>query len=528
MKKKAQRVRRTAERGVALLIAIFVLLLVSVVAIALLVSSGTETALGANYRSSSTVYYAALAGLEEARGRLLPKNANYFGSSVVPTPFPYGQPLYVINALPSETVAPWDPSNPYYDKEYYTEFGQQASAASYQPPQYSVWNNNAQNIPGPVYKWARITAATEESLGLDINSDHTLDTSTLIYYCPSLVNSQGNAAPGLILPSSTTCPSTAVQALQITALAYLPNGSQKYLQYVVAPTGPQSLAFPAALTMDGPNVGNNPYDSSFEMPWAGTFWIRGSDNYFYSSGTACLAGSNPSASPVWAVGYSNNDSSYGTIKTGIYNGTGNNNGNFLGLTPAPPAPSTPSLGYVGSSPPASGPMLSSNLQTISQVNSLVSNITQQADVTLSGGLTQSDGNNLMPSAMSANNPMTVVVNGDFTESGWTGTGYGILIVTGIFTYDPNSSWNGVILVVGKGVFKVPNSGGSGFPGLINGAVLVANTVDAAGNPLSSLGSPTFDFPGPGSQGIVYSSCWVQAAQTAGKYQILSFKEIPVP
>ena len=64
-----------------LLIAIFVLMMVSVVAIALIVSSGPESALAANYRSSATVYYAAMAGLEEARGRLQPKNPNYFNNT---------------------------------------------------------------------------------------------------------------------------------------------------------------------------------------------------------------------------------------------------------------------------------------------------------------------------------------------------------------------------------------------------------------------------------------------------------------
>src|SRR5271163_2689143 len=103
MNRERKRGRRS-ERGIALLIAIFVLLLISVVAIALLVSSGTETALGANYRSSSTVYYAALAGLEEARGRLLPKNPNYFGTSTIPsgtslaTALPLGYAIYVVNA----------------------------------------------------------------------------------------------------------------------------------------------------------------------------------------------------------------------------------------------------------------------------------------------------------------------------------------------------------------------------------------------------------------------------------------------
>src|SRR5277367_2397144 len=100
--------RRHAEDGIALLIAIFVLLLISVVAIALLVSSGTETALGKNYRMSSTVYYAALAGLEEARGRLLPKDPNYFGLTVpelvLGTTVPLGRTFYVVNGLQGEVV----------------------------------------------------------------------------------------------------------------------------------------------------------------------------------------------------------------------------------------------------------------------------------------------------------------------------------------------------------------------------------------------------------------------------------------
>jgi len=76
METKSQIRKHHAEQGVALLIAIFALLLVSVVAIALVVSSGTDSALAGNYRSSASAYYAALAGLEEARGRLLASNAN--------------------------------------------------------------------------------------------------------------------------------------------------------------------------------------------------------------------------------------------------------------------------------------------------------------------------------------------------------------------------------------------------------------------------------------------------------------------
>jgi hypothetical protein len=524
----ARRSDRRRETGVALLIAIFVLLLISVVAIALLVSSGTETALGANYRASSTVYYAALAGLEEARGRLLPKNPDYFNAATVPTPFPLGQPVYMINRLQGETVAPWDSGNPYYDKEYANEFGTQASAVTYQPAT-SVWDNNAKGIPGPTYKWVRITAATEQSLNLDVDSNGTLDHTIPIYYNPAAVDSHGNPAPGLMLGSG---PPSAVQVLQITALAALPNGTQKLLQYAVYPTS-QPLSFPAALTFDGPNVGQNPFDPSISMPTTGGFFINGYDLNYYPNGNTCTAGSNPSPNPLRAIGYSNNDVgdvSQLNIYNAIYNGTGENNGDFVGLGTPPPPVHNPNLYYVGSSPPPSppGPSLAANFQGIAQISALVTNISQQADVTLGGGfgttVPQSDATNVLPAAMSATNPMTVVVNGDFTENGWSGTGYGLLLVTGKLTYDPNSSWNGVILIIGKGVFYSPPTSGSGQ---INGAVLLATTVDASGNPLSSLGSPTFDFDrSEVSRGIYYSSCWVQAAQTASKYQVLSFHEIP--
>jgi hypothetical protein len=524
---KDRKTRRPAEKGIALLIAIFVLLLISVVAIALLVSSGTETALGANYRASSSVYYAALAGLEEARGRLSPKNPTYLTAAAVPTPFPLGQAVYVMNRLSGENVVPWDTSNQYYDKEFGSEFFPLAASSVGVYPAYSVWDyTNSPNLPGPMYKWVRITAATEQSLYLDVDSDNVFDNSIPIYYDPAGVDSHGNPAPSLIRPTGPP-PSTAVQVLQITALAYLPNGSQKLLQYVVAPTG-QSFTLPAALTMDGPNVGNNS-TYPFVMPIGANFVIDGTDTYFSPGAGGCVAG-NPSPVAVRSIGYTNTgggDLSSNHINSGIAGGMAND---FVGSTAAGTGTYPPNVYYVGNSPPTGPPTINSSLQTLAGVNSLATSISQTADVTLVGPVTQSDASNLMPAAMSATNPMTVVVNGDFTENGWSGTGYGILLVTGTFDYDPNSSWNGVILVIGKGVFYSSQS--SPGTGKINGAVFVAKTTDAFGNPLpplSSLGSPTANFAngeGFGNQGIYYSSCWVQYVQSASKYRVLSFHEIP--
>jgi hypothetical protein len=498
--KRERKTRR--QGGIALLIAIFVLLLISVVAIALLVSSGTETALGANYRTSSTVYYAAIAGLEEARGRLLPpvtKNPKYFGVANIPTPFPLGQTVYVINRLPGENIVPWDPANAFYDNEYQSEFGTAASGAAFQSVN-SVWDNNIQDIPGPIFKWVRINAATEQSLFLQVNASGAYDKTTPIYYDPFHLNSTANPWPSLVVGSTAT----AVQVLEVTALASLPSGSQKILQYLVAPVGPTtplvgppvvpSLSFPSALTMDGNNV-------LFSVPSAIAFQVSGIDQ---NDPLHVLPnGCTPGANPVAGVGYTNNsDASQANITSAILPA---NQPSYTGF-----GASTPNVLPVGG---VAG--LAANLQTVSGLSSLVQAITQNADVVINGPATQSD----LPAGMSITNPMTVVVNGDLTLSAWHNTGFGILLVTGTFTYDPDASWDGIVLVIGQGIIYSHQGG----PGTFYGAMLVANTVGGIGN---NLAPSSFNFTSTaGSQGIYYSSCWINYVQAPVRYKVFSFHEI---
>src|SRR5579859_2015277 len=145
-----------------MLIAIFALLLISVVAIALIVSSGTDSALASNYRTSASAYYASLAGIEEARGRLLGTNPNPI--ALPATPMDLTQVVYIINPLNAEVIAPENGSSAstYPDNEYKQEFGVDVSTriitkfASVSP---------VAGLPGPMYKWVRINAVTEWSLG---------------------------------------------------------------------------------------------------------------------------------------------------------------------------------------------------------------------------------------------------------------------------------------------------------------------------------------------------------------------------
>jgi hypothetical protein len=475
--KKKRKTGRRSEDGIALLIAIFVLLLISVVAIALLVSSGTETALGANYRTSSTVYYAAIAGLEEARGRLLPpltKNPTYFGAADIPTPFPLGQTVYVINQLPGENIVPYDSSNAFYDNEYQTEFGTAASSAAWHLVN-SVWNNNIQGIPGPIFKWVRINAATEQSLFLQVNASGTYDNSTAIYYDPFHLDSSGNLWPSLVVGSTPT----AVQALEITSVASLPSGSQKTLQYLVAPTA-TNLTFPAAITLDGTGV-------QYTGPVASQFYVSG-----YDQGTP--GSCTPTSTHYPAIGY-------------------------LNPSDLPNIHATPPATYQGGPPILGLVTVPPSLQTVVELNNLVQTLTENADHVIPGPATAAD----MPSGMTVANPMIVVVNGDLDLNAWHNTGYGILLVTGELKYDPDAFWNGIVLVIGKGKFTYENNG----LGSIYGALLIAQTVDpVTGLPLGSPGAATVAYAnGNGGVGVYYSSCWIQYAQAPLSYKVLSFHEI---
>src|SRR6266852_3505020 len=98
------------ERGVALIIALLVLLLITAVGIGMIIMSNTETNVSSNFRDEQTAYFAAKAGIEEVRDRL---RAGAADSLLLPTTRGHtlagaaSGMLDVINPLGGETVAPW-------------------------------------------------------------------------------------------------------------------------------------------------------------------------------------------------------------------------------------------------------------------------------------------------------------------------------------------------------------------------------------------------------------------------------------
>src|SRR3954447_9029165 len=110
------------EKGIALLIALFALLLLSAVGLSMMFSADAETSINSNYREKQQVNYASLSGVLEARDRLQPAattSPNYI-------PFPAGPPAaasanvyYILNPAAGETIAPWNTSstNQFLDTE---------------------------------------------------------------------------------------------------------------------------------------------------------------------------------------------------------------------------------------------------------------------------------------------------------------------------------------------------------------------------------------------------------------------------
>ena len=494
-----------------MLISIFILLLISVVAIALIVSSGTETSLAGNYRSSTGVYYAALSGIEEARGRLSVQDPNSFKTTwatFYPAPgstLPIGTVGYVLNPGPTESAGTLLTTYP--DTEYDSEFGSGALAAATVKTTLSVWNRTPLttnlSFPGPLYKWVRINAVSEISLKLADTYpflDGTQDPTPL-YYDGAHLNDTSSGR----------------QVFEITALAVLPNASgqnsQKLLQYLAAP-GPLTLppflssAPLAALTLSG-SPGNSP---TFQAPADNAVYAVKGDNYDCNGNPAAAPG------PVEAIGlfgdYSGN--SYASDVSGIVGGIPTNASgtntqpNYTGLNAAPDTK------YLSSFP--------ASLETPGQVDAIAQNIIQNADaVFVPAGSSATQTAYLTSLGMSPTNIMTVIANGNLDISNWSHDGYGVLLVTGTFTYDPDTNWNGIVLVIGQGIVN----GSHQQYKQINGAMFVAKTRDASGNLLTGrIGGASVAFlDSMQGNGIRYSYCWVQKAQPMGTYKVLSFHEI---
>lgn len=265
--------RIQSQRGVALLIAIFSLLLISGAAIGMIVMSGTESSINANYRRSTVAFYHAYAGLEEARERLVPCSPNTFWPATECTtpgtsadilfrdnpPSASAEVVYIVNpnaAIPGENPnfnpLAMAPNNYLADTQIAGEYVNVAPPPARLPTTAAAAMTTAGGQPPLDYKWVRVSLKTERMAGMDLNGDGVLDE-----VLPVRIDGSGRQCltgmPGCT--SNLNVPISTRPVFRVTTLAVSSTGERRMLQAemaqlpVINPNG--AIASQAGVTLNG-------------------------------------------------------------------------------------------------------------------------------------------------------------------------------------------------------------------------------------------------------------------------------------
>lgn len=153
---------RSSQRGVALFVVLFALMLLSALGIGLLYTTDTDTVLASDYRDAQQAYYEARAGLQEAMARLAANDA-----AVLPT---LTQVVYIINKQnSSEGIQPWTAGTSLSDTELCHESlfssippASAAASCTSAPTETNWYRTTPSTGPGAGtasalrYKWVRV------------------------------------------------------------------------------------------------------------------------------------------------------------------------------------------------------------------------------------------------------------------------------------------------------------------------------------------------------------------------------------
>jgi hypothetical protein len=534
--------KRNHQAGVAMLIVIMALLVVTAVAAGMMIYSTSEVKVDANYRDEQIALFAAKAGLEEARDRMLASNANTISTSL-PCLMPGGTAAtgctattnYATYIIASSSIKPWTSGNsiynvPTFDSEFMCELGSCTGTSFPSSSTCCKTVTTNTSYSGPTsnqvpYQWVRVNLKTNESIDAStglarwVNPAVTSATAQVMFDSTSGHECVVGSTSGPCVTSTTLQP-----VYEVTSYAVTPSGTIRMLQDDVA-AFTFNLNFPSALTLPGPL-------GSFNPPNSKGYCMDGNDTSQASSvGGSCSYTAPPAVPGCTSTGAST--PAVGVSPGDIWNSTTLTNQQYV--TNQIPRP-TNYIGSTGTTPSVANVSLPTNLSSPTQLEQELSAIQQNANVCLgctgTGGGTYTMSNitgapgSLWGSCGSncPTTPQITYVNGNLDISG-SNTGSGILVVTGNLTYDGNSSWNGIILVVGDGLTTyIQNGGGNGQ---FNGAIFVAditNTGCSSGQ-TQCWGPADFTINGGGGNGVYYNSCWINYVQKPTSYVVLSSKEI---
>ena len=460
------------ERGIALMVAMFALLILTSIGLTILTRATTEVLINDNFKRSKTRYFTAEAGTEEARFRLTPLAAgnridNAFSDLTASTGVVY------LRANASIDPTNQSASNRYRDAEYASvstrnESGSQSSVASTIYGQTPTYYTSVMTGTVP-FSWVKITRKTETLAGQNIDAVGS-NQNTSVYYGPTLATGVVSQYVKDAASASTRHYSRSNPVYLLTAMSLDGTGAQRKIQTEVVVPPPiavnatvdsyQDVNFKGKLDVSGNDEchpGNTAY-SVYGISSPNT--IEEPKNQQDISG----AGGDPSICPNCSWNWD--------VPTMI--NQYKNNPLFKSIT-------DPSSGVTCSGTPVSCSGSNANLGTPP---------------------------NIPPPGTATNSPVPkfYYAPGDLHLTANNTQGYGILVVDGDVSFNGGVNFEGIIIA--KGSFSFTGSGSDEVN--IRGAVIAGAGVDD-----TNLG---------GGITIQYNSCSIANVFTQMPMTVITFKD----
>ncbi len=338
---RGTQIGQRSERGVAILLCLFALLLLSAIGLSMAFMADTETAINRNYRDAQTAYFGATAGVQEAKERLLPVATDAIAApSTLPSTSNTTGVVYIVNPDASgAAIQPWNSGNTYFDTELchenfsglgLTNTGVRTPCATAPSGTYYTSMTSSSPFQGTssalTYKWVRVTQKVNSSAvpdGASANSywvSGSTSTSTSVPIC-------WNGSNEVPLPSgyancdTTTPPGNGPlmhTVYRVTSLALGPSGSRRMVQ--------------AEMAQDPPFLPNAAVDSQDHVTLNGALFINGYDNCTCNC-TTSGSGGNTTVSCTSRTGMTCDTSKYGIYASGSVDQTTGNETIVAGQNP---------------------------------------------------------------------------------------------------------------------------------------------------------------------------------------------------
>jgi hypothetical protein len=381
------RINRKSEQGVSLLLAMLALIILTAVAFGMMYMSSTETAINSNFKTQEVAYFAARAGVEEARDRMLAANPNTI-APLLPTTLPPagGGVLYLLqNGVTAANVTNVSPSNPLGDDEFCHDFVYGGMHA-YPPnvrctdlPSGGWYTTVASVAPYPLdYKWVRVTLKANNSTPYLVDAGQPVSNQVCWNGVSEVARPTAVASCAGMIPNATP-------VYLVTSLAVTASAGRRLVQQEIAqapPVTPPNTGFFAtgngcnALTVAG-NASTKSFNSAAEgTPTNPPSNVSNTNGNVGANGGVSVGGSSTNVNGTISTYLPAN---LGSCPTSGVTTTGSPGIGTLTQLAAPYLPPVPPL------PNPLPPQTNVTLRNTSIPPGSYGNVTIQGTVTLTGG-----------------------------------------------------------------------------------------------------------------------------------------------